>query len=217
MRKLISTLILCVIAPLGFASGGGVELKSVDFDIQDNDSLYRGAKLYVQNCLGCHSGRFMRYERIGEDLELTEQEVRDNLMFNTDKPLDTMASFVSKEVSTEFFGVEPPDLTLHARYRGADWIYSYLDGFYKDDSRPMGYNNHVLPGVNMPFVMSSLQETLSAEDYDAALVDLTNYMVYMAEPIRPYRERMGKYVLAFLLLVLIPVWMLKNAYWKDIH
>ncbi|PCJ14894.1 MAG: cytochrome C [Gammaproteobacteria bacterium] len=203
-------------APLGFASSG-VELKSVDFDIQDNDSLYRGAKLYVQNCLACHSGKYMRYERIGEDLELTEQEVRDNLMINTDKLLDTMKSFVSTEVTTEFFGVEPPDLTLHARYRGSDWIYSYLEGFYEDESRPMGYNNHVLPGVNMPFVMASLKETMSAEDYDNALVDLTNYMTYMAEPIRPYRERMGKWVLLFLFVILIPVWMLKNVYWKNIH
>ena len=115
------------------------------------------------------------------------------------------------------FGTVPPDLTLEARLRGADWLYSYLINFYEDDSRPFGVNNHVFKDVGMPHVLETMQAELSDAEFKERMADLTNFMVYMAEPARADREYIGKLVIGFLFILLIPVYFLNREYWKDVH
>ncbi|MBV1882459.1 MAG: cytochrome c1 [Pseudomonadales bacterium] len=218
MKRLIIVSILLCFPVLATASGGSAELMHSGYDIHDKDSLRKGAKLYIDNCASCHAAKFMRYERIAQDLEMTDEDVMTNLVrFGAKKLSDSIPAAMTPEMGETAFGVAPPDLTLEANYRGADWVYTYLMSFYKDESAPTGYNNHLLPGVAMPWVMAYAQSSKSEEEFATEMRDLTNFMVYMAEPIRPYRETLGKYVLGFLVILLIPTWLLKNDYWKDIH
>jgi ubiquinol-cytochrome c reductase cytochrome c1 subunit len=159
MKKLITTLLM-LLAPLGvMASGAGPHLDHVEIDLTDKPALQRGAKYFVNYCLGCHSAQYMRYERVMADLDLTEQEVMENLMFTGEKIGDKMTVAASPADQEAWFGKAPPDLSLVARNRkqGADWLYTYLRSFYQDDSRPMGVNNTVFPDVGMPHVMWALQ------------------------------------------------------------
>ncbi len=219
MKRLMPVFFFLLAFPItGIASGTSVELMNAGNDIQDKESLRRGAHFYVNHCAVCHSARFMRYERIAHDLEIPEQEVMTNLVrFGASKITDTITASITAEMGKKIYGVAPPDLTLEANYRGADWVYTYLMGFYKDEKSPTGYNNRVMPNVAMPWVLASRQDSMSEEDFAQEMRDLTNFMVYMAEPIKPFRERIGKYILGFLLILLIPTWLLKREYWKDIH
>lgn len=156
MRRLIFTVIL-LLPPLLFASGGEVKLETAPIDINDQISLQAGAKLYVNYCLGCHSADYVRFQRIGQDLGFTDEEVKEHLMFTADKIGETMNIALDKETSKRWFGVAPPDLSVIARARGADWLYTYLLSFYKDPSRPYGANNLVFKDVSMPHVLWELQ------------------------------------------------------------
>jgi len=171
----------------------------------------------VNNCLGCHSAQYMRYERVSVDLDIPADIMKENLMFTTDKIGETMVSSIPEELAEKWFGTAPPDLTLVARVRGADWLYSYLTNFYVDASRPWGVNNHVFADVGMPHVLSNMEKEMGERDFKEAMADLTNYMVYMSEPIRAERERIGVYVLIFLAILFIPVYFLNREYWKDVH
>jgi len=208
---------------------------------QDVVSLQRGARVFVNYCLSCHSAEAMRYNRL-EDLGLTEQQIKDNLMFATDKVGDTMTAAMRRRDARSWFGVAPPDLSVIARARGADWLYSYLRTFYRDNSRETGWNNLTFPNVGMPNVLYELQgeqvlkphagadgETgaptlildtpgkLSARDYDKLTTDLVNYLVFMSEPARETRIRIGYAVLILLGALFVPVYLLKKEYWKDVH
>jgi len=159
MKKLITTLLM-LLAPLGvMASEGGPHLDHVDIDLKDQAALQRGAKYFVNYCLGCHSAQYMRYERVATDLGLTEKEVMDNLLFTGDKIGDKMTIAARPADQEGWFGTAPPDLSLVARNRkqGADWLYTYMRSFYQDPSRPMGVNNTVFKDVGMPHVMWELQ------------------------------------------------------------
>lgn len=219
MKKIISLVFALCLPALAQAAGGGHNeyIVPAPINMKDKVSLQRGAQIFVNNCLGCHSAEYMRYERVADDLEIPHEIMIENLMFTTDRIGEVMHSAIPKELSKKWFGTVPPDLTLVARVRGADWVYSYLTNFYPDESRPWKVNNHVFPDVGMPHVMSTLEQELGEKEFKSSMADLTNYMVYMAEPIRATRERIGTYVLLFLVILFIPVYFLNREYWKDVH
>lgn len=218
MKQLIIVGLLLCFPVLATASGSAVELMRSGYDIHDKDSLRKGAKLYMDNCASCHAAKYMRYERIAQDLDMSDEDVMKNLVrYGAKKLSDTIPAAMTAEMGETAFGIAPPDLTLISNYRGADWVYTYLMSFYKDENAATGYNNPLLPGVAMPWVLAYAQSSKSEKEFATDMRDLTNFMAYMAEPIRPYRENLGKYVLGFLVILLIPTWLLKNEYWKDIH
>lgn len=244
MKKLIVALLLAALPLLTLASGG-VHLDDADIDVSDQASLQRGAKFFVNYCLSCHSARFQRYNRLAKDLGLTEDEVKENLMFTTDKLGDTMQIAMSPANAEAWFGTAPPDLSLIARARGVDYIYTYLRSFYVDEARPFGVNNVVFKDVGMPHVMWELQGMqkavfhevdgqqvveklvpvegaagkgkLSADEFDGAMRDLTAFLSYVAEPVQLERKRLGIWVLLFIAIFFVLAYLLKKEYWKDIH
>jgi ubiquinol-cytochrome c reductase cytochrome c1 subunit len=184
---------------------------------QDKVSLQNGAKLFLSYCAGCHSMKYLRYQRMADDLDIDPKLVQKYMMFTTDKIGDAIDSKVDKKDQAKWFGNAPPDLTLEARLRSPDWIYTYLQAFYPDDKRPWGVNNHVFKDVAMPNVLAPLEAELGPDDYKQAVGDIVNFMNYASEPNRAEREHLGVYVLAFLLLFLFPaVYFLNKEYWKDI-
>ena len=201
-------------------------------DANDNASLQRGARTFVNSCLNCHSANYMRYNRL-KDIGLTEQQIKDNLLFAGEKVGDTMQSAMNLKDAKKWFGVAPPDLSVEVRARGADWVYAYMRGFYRDETTPTGWNNIVYGKVAMPHVLYELQgeqvmnhEThklelakpgkLSPSEYNAFVGDLTNYMAFMAEPAKQQRKHLGLWALLFLGVLLVLVIKLKKEYWKDI-
>jgi len=230
MKKLL--LILLILPVMAFANED-VHLDKAPIDASNHESLQRGARTFVNYCLNCHSANYMRYNRLLE-IGLTEKQIKDNLLFAGDKVGDTMKVAINKADAKKWFGAAPPDLSVEVRARGADWIYTYMRSFYRDDTRPTGWNNTVYDKVAMPHVLYELQgeqelnhEThelklvktgaLSEEEYDTLVGDLTNYMAYMAEPAKQQRNRMGWFVLLFLGVLLVLTYKLKKAYWRDIH
>ncbi|MBQ0754954.1 MAG: cytochrome c1 [Gammaproteobacteria bacterium] len=215
----IATATLSLLPLMANASGGGHNEYIVDAPINPKDkvSLQNGAQLFVNNCMGCHGLKYMRYERMSEDLGIPVELTQQYLNFTTDKPGDTMGNAMLEEESKVWFGVAPPDLSLEARLRSSDWLYSYLINFYEDASRPYGYNNHVFPSVGMPHVMADMEEELDKEEFEKNMADLTNFLAYVAEPVRLERERLGVYVLLFLFILFWPAYFMKKEFWKDIH
>ena len=235
-------LIALLFAPmLALASGGNVHLDKWPGSVSDKAALQNGAKLFVNYCLNCHGASYMRYKNL-VDLGLTEQQVKDNLMFTSDKIGGLMAVAARAEEQKQWFGATPPDLTIIARARGeagnagagADWLYTYLRSFYRDENRPTGWNNVVFENVGMPHILYGLQgqqvlnhEThklelavpgqLAPAEYDKAVSDLVSFMVWMGEPQQEFRRTLGIFVLAFLALLFVVSYALKKEYWKDIH
>ena len=218
MKKLI-LFVLFALSPLAVqaAEHGGPELLHAPVNVQDKVSLQNGAKLYVSYCLGCHTAKYMRYERIASDLQINPKLVQEYLMFTGDKLGEQMNTRTDPRDQARWFGAAPPDLTLETRLRSPDWVYSYLLGFYPDDKRPFGVNNHVFPDVAMPHVLADMEKEQTPEVFKQSVGDLVNFMAYMAEPIKAERERLGVFVLIFLGILMIPVWFLNKEYWKDIR
>ncbi len=241
MKKLI-TLILLLLLPMSVFASGSVGLQEADIDLSDNASLQRGAKTYVTYCLGCHSAKHIRYKRIALDLGIEDAAVLKDIAPVGAAIYDQMHSAMNGHDANKWFGTTPPDLSLIARSRGADWLYSYLKGFYVDKSKPLGVNNTVFEDVGMPNMLWQLQGlqtavykegegkekviekliieekgTMSEEEFDKTVNDLVNFLVYVGEPVQLERERIGKYVLFFLLMFLGIAYLLKKEYWKDIH
>ena len=213
-------------------SAENIELSKAPIDLTNNQSLQRGAKTFINYCLNCHSANFMRYSNL-QDIGLSAETIKNDLLFTGDKIGDTMSVNMSIKDSKKWFGASPPDLSVVARSRGADWIYSYMRGFYRDPTRPMGWNNTVYVNSAMPHILWELQGEqildpktnklekfssgkLNAKEYDAMIADLTNYLVYMSEPDQLKRKKMGYYVIGFLLLLLFLTIILKKEYWRDI-
>lgn len=235
-------LIALFFAPmLALASGGNVHLDKWPGSVSDKAGLQNGAKLFVNYCLNCHGASYMRYKNL-VDLGLTEQQVIDNLMFTSEKIGGLMTVAARSDEQKLWFGATPPDLTIIARARGelgnvgagADWLYTYLRSFYRDENRPTGWNNTVFENVGMPHILYGLQgqqvlnhETHKLElavpgqmapaEFDKAVSDLVGFMVWMGEPQQEYRKKLGWFVLAFLGLLFVLAYSLKKEYWKDIH
>jgi ubiquinol-cytochrome c reductase cytochrome c1 subunit len=178
--------------------------------------LQNGAKLFISYCTGCHSAKYLRYERMAQDLDIDPKLVAEYMMFTTDKIGDAIDAKFNQKDQAKWFGNAPPDLSLETRLRSPDWVYTYLLNFYPDAKRPWGVNNRVFKDVAMPHVLGDLEQELGPEGYEEAVGDLTNFMHYMAEPIRNERERLGIFVLLFLALLFVPVYLLNKEYWKDV-
>jgi ubiquinol-cytochrome c reductase cytochrome c1 subunit len=244
-KTLISSIfILLLSASSSVIAAGGGALMHMNVDLSNQTSLQRGAKTFVNYCMGCHSAAYMRYNRIGKDLGISDDILKSNFMFGTDKVGDTMTIAMQLEDAEQYFGGSaPPDLSLIARSRGADWLYSYFKTFYVDESRPYGVNNLQFPDVGMPNVFWELQGrqrlaeadkmeghgsivdnlevitegTQSEEEFDQTVRDLVNFMVYLGEPIRLKRAKIGTWVLLYLFVFAIIAYLLKKEYWRDIH
>jgi ubiquinol-cytochrome c reductase cytochrome c1 subunit len=241
MKRLKNFLFLLAAAPVfAFAAGPAVPLDKAPVNPSDYDSLQRGARIFVNYCLNCHSANVMRYSRL-EDIGLTEDQIKDNLMFAADKPGETMKVGMTQSDGKAWFGATPPDLSVIARSRGADWLYTYLRGFYRDDTRATGWNNTVFDKVGMPHVMWGLQGemvprykedqghqvidglelakpgTVTLAEFDSMVGDLVNYMAWMGEPAQVQRKQLGVIVLIFLGLFFVVAYYLKKEFWKDIH
>ena len=253
--KLISVTTLLAIAltsSLSWAAGGGGSIYKMHVDVHQQKSLQRGAKYFMNYCLSCHAASYSRYNRVAADLGISEQNMRDHLIFTGRKFGDTMTVALTPEQGKEWFGAPPPDLSVRARSRGADWIYSFLKTFYLDESATRGVNNLQFPGTSMPHVLWELQGLqvlakddhdeandghsegghgahkeqlfeivepgkMTEEEYDQAIVDIVNFMVYMAEPIKLKRQAIGVGVLFFLAALGVLVYFMKRDYWKDVH
>lgn len=224
------------------ASEGGA-LPPSGSNVHDQTSLRRGAKLFFNYCVGCHSLKYMRYHRIADDLGLTEQDVMENLNFTGAKFGETVVSHMPQEQATTWFGKAPPDLSLEVRAKGADWVNAYLNSFYLDPSRPVGWNNTVFPNASMPFPMWELQGLqvpvmgeakpgeeaaveklvlsqpgkLTPAQFQQATRDLTAFLEYAAEPAALERHHYGIWVLLFLAFFTFLAYLLKKEYWKDVH
>lgn len=246
MKRLKNFLLLLAAAPvLAFASGAGPHLDKAPVNLADQDSLQRGARMFVNYCLNCHSASAMRYSRL-QDIGLSEDQIKENLLFASEKPGELMKISMPKAEAKAWFGAAPPDLSVISRSRGADWLYTYLRSFYRDDSRATGWNNTVFDKVGMPHVMWSLQGeqiahyktvvdhagkethafdrfelikpgTVTLAEYDAQVGDLVNYLVWMGEPAQLQRKKLGIIVLVFLGIFFVVAYYLKKEFWKDIH
>ncbi|HZV54746.1 MAG TPA: cytochrome c1 [Rhodocyclaceae bacterium] len=236
MNKLLLSLLLVPV--LAFASGAELHLDKAPDRARDMAALQNGAKVFVNYCLNCHSASSMRYNRL-RDIGLSDDQVRENLLFTADKVGEPMRIAMQRAEAKQWFGAAPPDLSVIARARasefgsGADWLYTYLRTFYRDDSRPTGWNNVVFANVGMPHALWELQGEqvmgddhtlklakpgkLKPEEYDAMVADLVGYLKYMGEPVGEFRKNLGVAVLIALALLFVLSYALKREYWKDIH
>lgn len=241
MIRIAFAIALLTASSLAWSAGGGEDLESAGSDVHNLASVQRGAAMFMNYCHSCHSAQYMRYQRLSRDLDLSEEQVQDYLIFGNREITDYMIAAMPEE-SQQWFGKKPPDLTLISRSRGEDWIYSFLKGFYLTEE---GWNNTVLENASMPHVLWELQgiqrpvmETytdergkehtriarleldqeglMAPDEYDQALRDLVAFMTYLGEPAVLKRESMGIWVLLFLTLFTFLSWMLYKEYWRDI-
>jgi len=241
MRKILLALLFVPLVAL--ASEAGYRLDRSPNDIRDLTSLQAGARTFANYCLGCHSVQYMRYSGLKE-IGLTEAQIRDNLMFTAEKIGEPIRTGFAAKDAKQWFGVAPPDLSVVARSRGADWLYTYLRTFYRDPKAVSGWNNAVYPNVAMPHALYMLQGerglevvhkegghggapeykwteiskgALSAAEYDATVRDLVNFLAYVGEPHAADRKSIGIVVLFVLGVLFIFAYLLKKEYWKDVH
>jgi ubiquinol-cytochrome c reductase cytochrome c1 subunit len=251
MKKFILSVLMSLTCTLPvFANTDTITWDKAPNKLNDLSALQHGAKLFVNYCLNCHAASYMRFNRL-TDIGLTTQEIKDNLLFTTDKVGDTMKVAMDPKQAKDWFGGTPPDLTVIARSRsghggtGADYLYTYLRTYYRDESKATGWNNLAFPNVGMPNVLWELQgqrkpvyETieshgheshvfsgwqqvspgkLSPAEYDEAVADLVNYMQWMSEPAQNTRVRIGVWVMMFLLIFMFIAWRLNASFWKEIR
>jgi ubiquinol-cytochrome c reductase cytochrome c1 subunit len=214
MRRLVAALLF---APATlFAAETGHPLDPAPIDPRDLVSLQSGARTFVNYCMGCHGAQYMRYNRLTE-LGLTESQIRDNLLFSGEKVGETMKVAMTVKDGKAWFGVPPPDLSVIARSRGADWLYTYLRTFYRDPKAAHGWNNKAFPNAAMPHVLWKLQEEQSAVQYDGTVRDLVNFLVYVGEPSAQSRKAIGIVVLFVLGVLFIFAYAMQKAFWKDVR
>lgn len=245
MKTKLFAILLALLPVAALASETTAQLDKAPVNIYDKLSLQRGARTFVNYCLNCHSANYMRYSRL-QDLGLTEAQIRDNLLFTAEKVGQPMSIAMHPADAKKWFGAAPPDLTVIARSRDADWLYTYLRSFYLDPKRPTGWNNIVFPNVGMPHVLWQLQGEqvahfrtekdhdgkeekvfekfelvkpgkMTAPEFDAMVGDLVNYLVYMGEPAQAQRKQLGIIVIFFLLGLTVLAYYLKKEFWKDVH
>lgn len=268
MKRLIAVIAMALLPVAALASGGGVALEKANVDLHNEAAIQRGAKYFVNYCMGCHSAKHVRY-KLFTKVGLTEDQIKQNLIFDGSKVHAHMTNAMSTEYAAEAFGAPAPDLTLEDRVRGADWVYTYLKSFYTDPARPTGVNNTVFPNVGMPNVLWELegikdpvyryevlenghvvaefeseQEAnakaktlegdvrvervvdhfvarepgkLTAGEFDQVARDLATYLAYIGEPIKLERQRLGVWVLLFLVIFTVLAYMMKKEWWKDVH
>ena len=234
----LALLAALVILPLkAVGAEANVELDHFE-PTTDQASLQSGYKDYMNYCVSCHSLGYARYERTANDLGIPTDLILENIIFNDDQVGDLMGNAMSVDNAKNWFGAAPPDLTLIARVRSPEWLYTYLRSFYVDTTRPYGVNNSVFPNVGMPNVLHELQGdvvcahgdtehceiehvegtgSLSPEEFDVAVGDIVNFLYYVGEPIRETRQYIGFFVLGFLAILFVFTTLLNREYWKKIH
>ncbi|WP_070962406.1 cytochrome c1 [Vibrio sonorensis] len=245
MKKWI-VILFAMLPSLAMAAAVNVPLDKANNDLSDQASLQNGAKLFMNYCFGCHATQYQRYERVATDLGIPLDLMKESLVFDPEAKIgDLMVNAIPQESAAQWFGAPPPDLTLVARVRGTDWLYTYMRSFYADPSRPFGVNNIVFPLVGMPHVLEELQGIpqpvygtkivdgeevqvvvgvesdgsgeLNSEEYDQAVRDLVNFLEYSGDPVKLERHALGWWVMAFLVLLTIVFVLLKKEYWRDVH
>lgn len=258
MKKIIATIALALLPITGFSAGGGVALEDMTPDLHDKASLQRGLNTFANYCMGCHDAGYARFERAATDLGIPADLFTENLLPAGNKIGDLMANSMDTKDAKAWFGAPPPDLTLQARVRGSDWVYTYLKSFYEDKGRPWGVNNTVFPNVGMPNVLEGLQGvrhmtcaqapaydedhnplfdtltgdaltvekcgivaqktegSLSEDEFEQVVYDVTNFLVYMADPIRLESQALGLKVLLFIVLFGVFAFLLNKEYWREI-
>jgi ubiquinol-cytochrome c reductase cytochrome c1 subunit len=242
MKKWIALLLF--VPGLAIAAGSSVHLEDPEIDLTDKASLQRGAKTFMNYCLGCHQMQYQRYQATFNDLGIPEELGQKYLQFTGEKVSDYITSPMPAENAATWFGAPPPDLSLVARVRGPEWLYTYFKTFYVDEATTFGVNNQVFPNVGMPHVLEPLQGTprlafeskmvdgemverpigiktdgnglLNEEEYDTAVRDLVNFLEYTGEPTRLKSESIGRYVLAFIVIFFVFALLLKKEYWRDV-
>ena len=247
MNKLMTGILLLMVAvTANAASDGTVKLDHIQTDVTNIPALQRGAKYFVNYCQGCHSIKYLRYTRLMKDLELTEEQVNQNMIFSGAKVSTMMITAMRPIDSTQFFGTPAPDLSLVARARGTDWVYTYLRSFYPDESRPTGWNNTRFRDVSMPNPLWELQGTrvplyethvdargdkiqvhvgwdqvnkglMSEQELDQIVQDLTVFLEYASEPAKIKRKSIGVWVVLYLVFFTFLAYLLKVNYWRDVH
>jgi len=244
--RLIACAVILLAGASAYGAGGELELDKAGNDPDNTASLQRGARNFMSYCAGCHSAKYVRYNSIARDLELSEDQVIDNLMFNAQRSFETIQASMPSADAQRWFGQAPPDMSLMARAKGTDYIFNFLRGFYLDPESPTGVDNLHLAGTSMPNVLWELQGyqkavfveseadesgvvthdfegfesvtagTMSAEEFDAFVRDTVNFLEYISEPIRSKRRVLGVWVLMFLSFFLFVSWKLYKEIWKDV-
>jgi ubiquinol-cytochrome c reductase cytochrome c1 subunit len=246
VMALVLAIVTFPITGLAAGGSGGSEpfWEEANVRIDDRSSLHRGARLFVNYCMGCHSAQYHRWMHVANDLGLPDEVVQENFIWATDdlgqkvQVGELMEIAMAEEYGDDVFGGMPPDLTLASRVHDDDWIYNFLQTFYLDDNSPTGVNNAVLNAAAMPHVLWELQGlqtavrnddgdivdfelvregSMSPREYDRAVNDIVTFMSYLGEPAQLERRRMGIWVLLFLFVFTFMAWLLKREYWKDVH
>jgi len=242
MKKYLMILMLALLPALTAGAAPVSGKMSADVDPHDKESLQRGAQAFANYCMACHQAELMRYSRVAQDLGLSSEDVEEFLIFTPGtQVVDVMRNAMDSEDSLDWFGAPAPDLTMTARRHGPDWVYTFLNGFYKDENQQFGVNNLVISGVSMPHVLQELQGLpeairedvdgqqrivglelneagmMSPAEYRRFTRDITNFMDYIAEPVKAERQRLGVYVIGFLLILLVLTYLLKKEFWRDVH
>ncbi|MDH4106909.1 MAG: cytochrome c1 [Gammaproteobacteria bacterium] len=249
MVKILKTSTIAATLLLGgqvLAAGSALDLHKANNDPDNKQSLQRGARNYMNHCSGCHSAQYVRFNSIARDLEIPEDQVIANLMFNAEKTFETITVNMPADDAARWFGRTPPDLSLMARAKGTDYVFSFLKGFYIDPDSPTGVDNLYLGGTSMPHALWELQGfqaavfvegepnqeglrpmvferfepvssgSMSPEQFDEFVRDTVNFLEYISEPIRATRRVLGVWVLIFLGFFFIVASMLKKQIWKDV-
>lgn len=237
----LSVVLVALLATTGAFAASSIELEPANNDPGNVNSLQRGARNFMNYCAGCHSAKYVRFNTLGRDLNLSEDQLIENLMFNAEQTFDTIQATMPLADAARWFGQPPPDMSLMARARGTDYIFNFLRDFYIDPDSPTGVDNRVLRGTSMPNVLWELQGyqkaiftedehgievfdrfeqvtpgTMSAEEFDEFVRDTANFLQYIGEPVRSTRRVLGVWVLMFLIVFLIIASMLKKQIWKDV-
>jgi ubiquinol-cytochrome c reductase cytochrome c1 subunit len=247
MKELLAIFMLAAVPFTSQGAGGGDHpLQAANIDVSNHAAIQRGAKMFVNYCMGCHSAKYVRYKQLTK-VGLSEDVIKRNLMFGGGKIGDQMTIAMPQTDAANWFGAAAPDLTLISRIKhgGPDWLFSYLKSFYSDESRPMGVNNTVFPNVGMPNVLAELQGiqkavykeedhgghvvkvvdhlelvepgSLTPAEFDSAVRDLATFLAYIAEPIKVKRQGLGLWVILFLVVFTVLAYFMKKSYWKDVH
>lgn len=244
MRKFVLILLATLVSGSALAAGGYANLMDAKVDVSDEASLQRGAQLFANNCMGCHAAKFVRWNALPEELGVSMELIEENLIWDSSYEAgDVMNAAMRPEDGSSWFGAAPPDLSLTARSRGADWVYTYLNSFYVDPDASIGWNNTLLQNASMPHVLWQLQGvpepvyeeqsgtmkvadirlpeaqqgSMTPAEYEQATRDITNFMAFMAEPVRAKRQELGVWVIGFLLIFTILAYFMKREYWRDVH
>ena len=238
---IISLLLILTLSNVSYSAakkGGIVDNYKAINNINNKASLQRGAKYFMNYCSGCHSLKYMRMSTLAEDLDIEKTVFSKNLIFADKKIGETMTIAMKESDALIWFNAAPPDLSLTARSKGADYIYAKLNTYYEDDNTATGFNNLALPNTSMPNILAGLQggqkvildpnntpialEVKSKGTYDEnefkqMTNDITNFLVYVSEPAKLKRYSIGFWVLLFIFIFTIIAYYTKKEFWKDVH